>query len=89
MITFVKKKRTNFLLHSPFLYDKITFVRVNAGMSEWQTMQTQNLLGASPCGFKSHCRHYLINALKSSNSLKLPGFKGFLFASFLSVFCQN
>lgn len=29
----------------------------NAGMSEWQTRQTQNLLAATSCGFKSHCRH--------------------------------
>ena len=29
-----------------------------AGVSEWQTMQTQNLLGVRPCGFKSRRRHY-------------------------------
>ncbi len=30
--------------------------KVSAGVSEWQTMQTQNLLGVSPCGFKSRRR---------------------------------
>ena len=28
-----------------------------AGVSEWQTMQTQNLLWVTTCGFKSHRRH--------------------------------
>ena len=28
-----------------------------AGVSEWQTRQTQNLLWATTCGFKSHRRH--------------------------------
>ncbi len=27
-------------------------------MSEWQTRQTQNLLWATTCGFKSRCRQY-------------------------------
>lgn len=30
----------------------------NAGVSEWQTMRTQNPLVATPCGFKSHHRHH-------------------------------
>ena len=30
-----------------------------AGVSEWQTRQTQNLLWATTCGFKSHHQHYL------------------------------
>ena len=29
----------------------------HAGVSEWQTMRTQNPLVATPCGFKSHHRH--------------------------------
>ncbi len=29
-----------------------------AGVSEWQTRQTQNLLWATTYGFKSHRRHY-------------------------------
>ena len=29
-----------------------------AGVSEWQTRQTQNLLSARACGFKSHYRHF-------------------------------
>ncbi len=28
----------------------------DAGVSEWQTRQTQNLLWATTCGFKSRCR---------------------------------
>ncbi len=28
-----------------------------AGVSEWQTRQTQNLLSARACGFESHHRH--------------------------------
>ena len=28
-----------------------------AGMSEWQTRQTQNLLSERACGFESHRRH--------------------------------
>lgn len=31
----------------------------NAGVSEWQTMRTQNPLVATPCGFKSHHRHHV------------------------------
>ena len=34
------------------------FNKASAGVSEWQTMQTQNLLGVRPCGFKSRHRHY-------------------------------
>ena len=30
-----------------------------AGVSEWQTRQTQNLLWATTCGFKSRCRQFL------------------------------
>lgn len=30
--------------------------RPQAGVSEWQTRQTQNLLWATTCGFKSRCR---------------------------------
>ncbi len=30
---------------------------MHAGVSEWQTRQTQNLLYASTCGFESHHRH--------------------------------
>ena len=30
---------------------------LSAGVSEWQTRQTQNLLWATTCGFKSRCRH--------------------------------
>ena len=29
-----------------------------------------NLLGASPCGFKSHCRHYLQNPVNPRFSVK-------------------
>ncbi len=32
------------------------FNKASAGVSEWQTMQTQNLLGVRPCGFKSRRR---------------------------------
>lgn len=35
-------------------------VTIPAGVSEWQTMQTQNLLGVRPCGFKSRRRQYII-----------------------------
>ena len=31
----------------------------HAGVSEWQTMRTQNPLVATPCGFKSHRRHHM------------------------------
>ena len=30
--------------------------RPQSGVSEWQTRQTQNLLWATTCGFKSRCR---------------------------------
>ena len=30
-----------------------------AGVSEWQTRQTQNLLAERACGFESHRRHFL------------------------------
>ncbi len=30
---------------------------LNAGVSEWQTRQTQNLLSERACGFESHRRH--------------------------------
>ncbi len=30
---------------------------LNAGLSEWQTRQTQNLLWVTTCGFKSRGRH--------------------------------
>lgn len=30
--------------------------QIDAGVSEWQTRQTQNLLWATTCGFKSRCR---------------------------------
>ena len=32
-------------------------IEVRAGVSEWQTRQTQNLLWATTYGFKSHRRH--------------------------------
>ena len=34
-------------------------VDIHAGVSEWQTMRTQNPLVATPCGFKSHHRHQI------------------------------
>ena len=39
-------------------------------MSEWQTMQTQNLLLARACGFKSHCRQaeYRLLSQEGENS---------------------
>lgn len=37
-------------------YGKMVFVADNAGVSEWQTMQTQNLLRVTACGFKSRRR---------------------------------
>ena len=44
-------------------YDKINNVEeTHAGVSEWQTRQTQNLLWATTCGFKSRCRQYKIYA---------------------------
>ena len=44
-------------------YDKISDVEeTHAGVSEWQTRQTQNLLWATTCGFKSRCRQYKIYA---------------------------
>lgn len=35
----------------------------SAGMVEWQTRQTQNLLSARMCGFKSHCRQTFLGLL--------------------------
>ena len=51
-------------------YVSITFVRrrkslADAGVSEWQTRQTQNLLWATTCGFKSRCRHSMESLEKS------------------------
>ena len=40
-----------------FLFYGIISLGSNAGVSEWQTRQTQNLLWATTCGFKSRCRH--------------------------------
>ena len=62
-------------------YDKISIVPLgNAGVSEWQTRQTQNLLWATTCGFKSRRRQ----CIKSRNHVKpmVPAFfvcKYFLF----------
>ena len=47
---------TGYILQCIRLYDRLT--KLLAGMSEWQTMQTQNLLWVTTCGFKSHCRQY-------------------------------
>ena len=33
---------------------------IRAGVAEWQTHQTQNLTGATSCGFKSRLRHHCI-----------------------------
>ena len=51
-------------------YVSISFVRrrkslADAGVSEWQTRQTQNLLWATTCGFKSRCRHSMESLEKS------------------------
>ena len=42
-----------------FYYNKTCFTKqyTRAGVSEWQTRQTQNLLPARACGFESHRRH--------------------------------
>ena len=49
-------------------YDKISklleFTATQAGVSEWQTMQTQNLLRVTACGFKSRRRHYTLGREK-------------------------
>ena len=49
------------LAPTPAIGDSLSLIhiytRFNAGMSEGQTRQTQNLLWATTCGFKSHCRH--------------------------------
>ena len=37
------------------IYDNILLF---AGVSEWQTRQTQNLLLATTCGFKSRHQHF-------------------------------
>ena len=44
-------------------------VEALAGVSEWQTRQTQNLLWATTYGFKSHCRHYEILILCSHTAM--------------------
>ncbi len=49
-----------------------------AGVSEWQTRQTQNLLWATTCGFKSRCRQYK-NSRKSKGLGKTNGLRLFLF----------
>ena len=55
-----KVQKTEFVkkhLHKVTEYDRIIFgCETNAGVSEWQTRQTQNLLWATTYGFKSHCR---------------------------------
>ena len=38
-------------------HDRLLSGLCKAGMSEWQTRQTQNLLPARACGFESHRRH--------------------------------
>ena len=43
-----------FILHLDFRYAIILKQLIFAGVAEWQTHQTQNLTGATPCGFKSH-----------------------------------
>lgn len=40
-------------------------------MSEWQTRQTQNLLWATTCGFKSRCRHCFYNPQVLIKSLRV------------------
>ena len=47
------------LLIFPPRHSIILPLSVCAGVSEWQTMRTQNPLVATPCGFKSHRRHHV------------------------------
>ena len=47
------------LLIFPPRHSIILPLSVCAGVSEWQTMRTQNPLVATPCGFKSHHRHHV------------------------------
>ena len=48
-------------LHNSRQYVIIVFVRENKpACRNWQTRQTQNLLAATSCGFKSRRRHYFI-----------------------------
>ena len=44
---------------APFVWGKRFWTTTDAGVSEWQTMRTQNPLVATPCGFKSHHRHHV------------------------------
>ena len=48
------------------------FNKASAGVSEWQTMQTQNLLGVRPCGFKSRRRQLLKDNVKSTKTARKP-----------------
>ena len=67
-----------------------------AGVSEWQTRQTQNLLWATTYGFKSHCRQFFMNEgskkeaenpLKSRVSAFFICFGTERFCPLLSPFC--
>ena len=67
--------KNNFVLkkvHYNFIFCLLFFVQYgiiilvgDAGVSEWQTRQTQNLLWATTYGFKSHCRHRKICKVKT------------------------
>ena len=47
------------ILIFPRAHSIISALHTRAGVSEWQTMRTQNPLVATPCGFKSHRRHHM------------------------------
>lgn len=59
------------------------FKKSSAGVSEWQTKQTQNLRQETACGFKSHHRHHE----KVPGCLLITAFPGlFLILKYLSIY---
>ena len=55
-------KTVDFLKKVRYINSRLKEADCFAGVSEWQTRQTQNLLCSRTCGFKSRRRHSLAGA---------------------------
>ena len=55
-----KKNEKILAFYSGIRYTSKSSRKTHAGVSEWQTRKTQNLLRATACGFKSRCRQFNI-----------------------------